>query len=154
MAAKISLRKVDQDILAFVHQRIINEQFLVLGKELKQWEALYERVKAAVDKPKRTPGEGISVARAIEVFRGALGRRLVVPAGQPGREWYIQLQRRISASGLTEALAKRAAEIAGAQWRGSIKAESIIRQADTLLSEGNLSVMGQAPDDAGDMSDL
>lgn len=152
MPVRITLRKKDLEILAAVDEVGLSLDFS--AKQMKLWSSFYERVLAAEMKP-RKKASGLTVAQAIEIFRGALGRRLVVPAGTPGPEWFIALQRRINSSGLTAELAKAAAETAGATWKGSIKAESIIRQADTLLSDSNRDYLGASlPAEAVDMTEL
>lgn len=80
--------------------------------------------------------KGLAVGAAIEAFRGVLGDRLVLPPN-PGPGWYAPLARRLSDMGVTTADCRRAASVAGERWRGYIKAESIIRQCDVLLSEVN-----------------
>lgn len=158
MAIRITLRKCDLDIIEVVDDAVTNTLLVpeeLSSKQLKAWSSFNERVLAAINKPKRQRAGVLSVADAIEVFRGVLGRRLVVPAGQPGPEWYAPLQKRLYASGLTALLAKKAAEVAAAQWKGSIKAESLIRQADTLLSDSNMdSIEADLPPSATDMEDL
>jgi predicted NBD/HSP70 family sugar kinase len=76
---------------------------------------------------------GIGVAAAIDAFRGVLGPRLVLPP-RPGPSWFAPLARRLGDMGVTVDDCKRAAEVAAERWRGAIKAESIIRQCDVLLS--------------------
>lgn len=77
--------------------------------------------------------KGLAVGAAIEAFRGVLGNRLVLPPN-PGPSWYAPLARRLADMGVTADDCKKAAEVAEERWRGAIKAESIIRQCDTLLS--------------------
>ena len=156
MAIRLTLRKADLEILAVMDEIATEGTAPVLSpKQLKAWSSFHERCLAAEMKPKKNKGEGISVRKAIEVFRGVLGRRLVVPAGSPSPGWWAQLQKRLNDSGITEEHAQKAAEIAGANWKGLIKAESIVRQIDTLLSEATISNMGtQLKPEAEDMTDL
>lgn len=84
---------------------------------------------------------GISAKDAIAAWRSVLGSRLIEPpSGASGV--FAQIHRRLAALGLTEDQCRRAAVAAGVRWKGSIKAESIARQADVLLSD-------EAPDDVG-----
>jgi hypothetical protein len=149
----LRLRKADLEILALVNTEI-HSGAIDWDKEYKQWDSFYRRVLAS-QKPKDKTASSLSVRAAIDIFRGVLGRRLIVPAGSPPPSWYITLQNRINASGLTPALAKAAAEMAGASWKGAIKAESIIRQADALLSEGHVETLSRSlPEEAKDMDEL
>lgn len=155
MPVRITLRKSDLEILAVADSFMTCGSGALSSKQEKAWTSFHERVLAAELKPKKEKGEGISVRKAIEVFRGVLGRRLVIPAGSPSPGWWAQLQKRLNDSGITEELAKRGAEVAGAQWKGLIKAESIIRQIDGLLSDASISNMGtQLKPEAEDMTDL
>lgn len=94
------------------------------------------------DAPKKT--KGMSVGAAIEAFRGVLGRRLVLPPN-PSVGWYAQMGNRLAALGMTPELCRTAAETAARNWMGNIKAESIIRQADTLLHDSEEEAMPSNP---------
>lgn len=143
MAVKLTLRKADLEVLAVVDDMLEGQRHDGLTPaQWKAWSSFSQRVQAAEMKPKTKRGAGLKVADAVEIFRGVLGRRLVLPAGQPGPVWYIQLQNRINASGLTKEHLEAAAKVAAAQWRGPVKAESIIRQCDVLLSDANLEMLG------------
>jgi hypothetical protein len=77
--------------------------------------------------------KGLAVGAAIDAFRGVLGGRLVLPPN-PGPGWYAPLARRLADMGVNADDCRRAAAEAGQRWRGMIKAESIIRQCDVLLT--------------------
>lgn len=77
---------------------------------------------------------GISVAAAVEVIKLALGPRTVLPPN-PTAAWFAPLSHRLAALGVTVDDVRRAAEAAGRRWNGLIKAESVIRQCDVLLSD-------------------
>lgn len=156
MAVRITLRKSDLVALAAANDRMyVEDRDPQLTKLVKQWDSFYSRVLAAVNKPKASKGEGVSVRRAIDIFRGVLGRRLVEPAGNPAPFWFIQLQNKLNASGITEELAKKAAEVASVEWKGSVKVQSIINQADLLLSAHTTSRLGaDLKVEAEDMSEL
>lgn len=137
-------RKADYELieaLDSVVDDIVDGTVPSLSKQQqKAWSSFYERVQKAAMKPKNSGG-GLSVREAVTVLQGVLGRRLVLPAGFPrcGQVWFIQLQNRINASGLTAELVAKAGKEADKQWRnGRIKFESIIRQADTLLADVRL----------------
>jgi hypothetical protein len=76
---------------------------------------------------------GLPVARAIEAFRGVLGGRLIEPPSSASGV-FAAMQKRLTALGLTIDNCAEVARAAGGAWTGAIKAESIIRQADRLLS--------------------
>lgn len=84
---------------------------------------------------------GISAKDAIAAWRSVLGSRLIEPP-QGAAGVFAQIHRRLAALGLTEDQCRRAAVAAGVRWKGPIRAESIARQADALLSD-------EAPDDVG-----
>ncbi len=155
MTVTLRLRKADLEVLATVDSLLEGDQFRGFpysGKQMKAWTSLYERVLKAELKPRKSKTATISVSDALNCFRGVLGKRLVVPAGNAGPAWWSQLQNRINASGLTAPLCTEAARIAGDQWKGPIKGESIIRQADALLSDYQHEF--DLPEAAEDMTEL
>lgn len=154
MSITIRLRKADLEILAIADAVMDGRHGRVGSAHSRAWSSLMERVTAAEMRP-RKPKPSISVNAAVTAFRGVLGNRLVMPAGNPGPGWWSQLQSRLNASGMTEALCTEAARAAGSAWRGPIKAESIIRQADVLLSEAGAEANAPAaPQEVEDMQDL
>ncbi len=157
MAIRFPMRKADLDIIAALDEEVTNGNGRLSPKQIKDWVSFHERVLKAQLAPKKKKGSGISVAKAVEVLRGVLGKRLVLPASWPnaGPLWFIPLQNRINASGLTAAHIEAAGKVAAAQWRGGVKAESIIRQTDMLLSDANMEKLGLSlPEPAEDMVDL
>ncbi len=153
MAVKLILRKADLEILAEAAQEL---DAVFRDKKLReQWASFYQRVELARLAPPKKPSVSISVNGAIEIFRGVLGKRLVLPAGNPGAGWFAPLQKRLNDSGLTKEHCEAAAKVAAVMWKGPIKAESIIRQCDVLLSDANMeSVGGMLPEPAPDMAEL
>jgi hypothetical protein len=155
MPPRIALRKADLEILAVVDDLLDGLAEGLSPKQHKAWSLFHERVLAAEMKPKKEKqAEGIPVRTAIEIFRGALGRRLVEPVGRPSQWWFVRLQNKLNDSGVTDELARRAAEVAGAQWKGSIKVESIINNVDRLLSDSNMDLMADVKSEAQDMIEL
>ena len=156
MPIRVILRKADLEILALADEYMTSGTGALSNKQEKLWSAFYERVLAAEMKPKKKGG-GLTVSQAVETLQGVLPKRLVLPASwpNPGGQWFAQLQNRINASGLTAAHIKAAGQVAAAQWKGPIKAESIIRQTDVLLSDANMEKLGlEAPEPAHDMTEL
>lgn len=134
------LRKSDRELLAILDLRFeegcLFEDDEREGKFSKAWHSFYERVLA--DEKKREKKEtGYPVRDAIKAISGVLRGRAITPAGNPGQDFFVPLQRRINASGLTEDLIVKAAKQAMKEWRGRIRVESVIRQADDLLSKGS-----------------
>ncbi len=139
----VRLRKADLELLATI-DKAIESGHLLVGKQVKAWSGFYERLLGAEMRPKRKVGV-FSVQAAIGVIKDVLGMRAVLPAGSASQAWYAQMQKRITDSGLNHDLMKEAAGVAGMLWRGPIKVESVIRQADVLLSEASVAT---APQDA------
>lgn len=89
---------------------------------------------AKLDKSEKPKTEGLGVKEAVGAFQGVLGDRLILPMGAV---WGM-MQNRIKALGLTVEQCSAIASAAGTQWSGRIKAESLVRQAEKLLTdEGN-----------------
>jgi nucleoid-associated protein YgaU len=132
------LRKADRELLATIDTRIEDGELFDEqdGKLRKAWSSFFERV-LADDKKREGKVTGYPVRDAIKAISGVLRGRAITPAGSPGQVFFIPLQNRINASGLTEDLIVKAAKQAAKEWRGRIRVESVIRQADDLLSKGN-----------------
>lgn len=99
----------------------------------KVTESILEKLDRSEVTPKKKR-EGMSVAAAIEAFRGVLGSRLVLPPN-PSAGWYAMQSAQLTRLGMTPDLCRAVAMQAGSIWQGNIKAESIIRQADRLLHD-------------------
>lgn len=84
----------------------------------------------AANTPK--PAKGTPIREAIDAFRRALGNRLVVPPSSAAA-LYASMQRRLSDLGIGAADCYEVARIAAVVWEGSVRAESLVRQADKLL---------------------
>lgn len=89
-------------------------------------------------------GTYLTVNDAIDAFAGVLGKRLIAPTFQAVGV-RAQMKNRIQALGLTRADCVTVAKVAGAQWQGAIRAESLVRQADKLLQESQLDLSGAPP---------
>lgn len=94
---------------------------------------LVEKVETAELRQKaKVSGKGLAPQVAVEIFKGVLGKRLVPPlAGE-----YGQLAGLLKSKGLNAEQCKAAAAAAGREWKGTVRALSIVRQADKLLSVG------------------
>lgn len=80
---------------------------------------------------------GITAGQLLDEFRVILGARLVLPPSSAVGV-YAQIARRAEQLGLSIAQWRAVAREAGARWRGPIRAESIVRQADVLMSDAPL----------------
>ena len=77
---------------------------------------------------------GLSPQVAAEAFKEVLGNRLVLPPSGAGGAWGA-MGARIKALGLSRGDCVNIAKAAAADWRpGPIRAESLVRQADVLLT--------------------
>lgn len=70
----------------------------------------------------------------VEVCKGALGSRLILPLSGAAGVWGVIIGR-LKQTGLTREQAARAARAAAVQWQGPVRLESIVRQADKLLHQ-------------------
>lgn len=84
-------------------------------------------------------GSYLTVTDAISAFREVLGNRLVAPGFQAVGV-LGQMKNRIQALGLTRADCVTIAKVAGAEWQGLVRAESLVRQADKLMANGQLEI--------------
>lgn len=98
---------------------------------VKDAASILEKLELAEMPVKKAPG--LSVNDAIAAFREVLGQRLLAP-GYQAVGVLAQMKNRIQALGLTRDDCVRVATVAGAQWQGVIRAESLVRQADKLLA--------------------
>lgn len=132
------LRKADRELFGIIDKRIEDGELFDEqdGKLRKSWSSFFERV-LADEKKRDAKVTGYPVRDAIKAISGVLRGRAITPAGNPGQDFYVPLQRRINASGLTEDLIVKASKQAMKEWRGRIRVESVIRQADDLLSKGS-----------------
>jgi len=84
---------------------------------------------------------GLAAQTAVEAFVQVLGNRLVKPPAGAQGVWGA-MGNRLRMLGLTRGDCVTIARVAGAAWRGPIKAESLVRQADTLLSGAQSAIPG------------
>ncbi len=83
-------------------------------------------------KPKKAVG--LSPVTAVEAFKEVLGNRLLAPLASANGVWG-SMGARIKALGLSRGDCVTIAKSAKAEWRnGPIKAESLVRQAESLLA--------------------
>jgi hypothetical protein len=158
--AGIRLTKAEREALVHVADTVLlYEHDFTTGKHdqkmLKGWRSLVEKVKAA-DAPK-DKGCSLSLKIALSAFDEVLGKRLVRPPPGAQAVW-AQLTNRLKALGLTRDDCITVAKAAAGEWRGPIKAYSLLNQADTLLAmaSGNLdtTVRGTAPLTRADLDEL
>lgn len=113
------------------------EEFLdtaLTDKERKLVTAVVRKLETA-EMPVKS--SGLPLAEALAAFREVLGSRLVTPpSGAAGV--YAQMTKRLHALGLSRMDCVTIAKAAGVEWQGRIKAESLLRQGDVLLSSSQL----------------
>ena len=110
---------------------------------------VFEKLKNA-EKPR---GSGVPAAQAVEAFREVLGNRLIAPLSGARGVW-AAMQNRLNALGLSRMDCVSAAKAASVEWRGPIKAESIVRQADRLLQAAQLEIPGAGSQRPVEMEDV
>lgn len=125
MAGAIRLTKAERD---FIREAIATHTS-PWGTAAPKVQKLATSVNAKLDKAEAPKDTGVDVKVAVAAFEGVLGSRLTKPMGAV---WGI-MQNRIRALGLTEEDCTKIAKAAAAEWRGPVKAESLVRQAETLL---------------------
>lgn len=138
MAGAIRLTKAEREFL-LNEVPFVRECALQSGNKraMKVADAIIAKLEAA-EKPR---GSGVPAAQAVEAFREVLGNRLIAPLSGARGVW-AQIQNRLNALGLSRMDCVSAAKAAAAEWRGPIKAESIVRQADRLLQAAQLEIPG------------
>jgi hypothetical protein len=101
------------------------------GKTAAAESALEKLIASEKPEPPKLKAK-LTLQAALEIFRGALGARLVLPPiGADGM--YGAMQRRLTALQLDAEQCRAIAVQAGAEWAGRIKASSILNQAEVLL---------------------
>jgi hypothetical protein len=123
---------------------------------LKLCESIVDKLdKSELVRARKKQRGGLSIDAALAAFAVALGGRLIRP---PPRAFTVfgQMARRIADLGLTKEDCTRIAIEAGRRWpRGGIKAESIVRQADRLMTrEVTVDPEARAPDGPMGMEDI
>lgn len=101
------------------------------GKAKKAAESIVVKL-AQSEAPQEKLRDYLTVKDAIEAFRSVLDRRLIVPPNGAGL-LFIQMQHKLKALALTREQCVQAATQAGSEWKGNIKAQSILNQAEALL---------------------
>jgi hypothetical protein len=119
-------------------------------KVRKLYESILTKLESAALSVKSV---GLPVGQAIAAFAEALGSRLIAPPSGAGII-YAQMSRRIAALGLTRGQCLEIAKEAGHRWVGAIKAESIVRQAEVLMSAEVQSPGRSTPKQPVEMDDL
>lgn len=125
MASAIRLTKAERDL---IRRRLVVET----EKEAATRETILEKLTRSELPPVKK--RGISLTDAIAAVRGVLGSRLVLPPTITAG-WAAAQTNRLNQLGMTLDLCRLVAEEAGRQWRGPIKMESVVRQADRLLHD-------------------
>lgn len=125
MAGAIRLTKAERE---FIREAIATHTS-PWGTASPKAQKLAGSINAKLDKSEAPKGTGVDVKVAVAAFQGVLGTRLIMPMGSV---WGI-MQNRIRALGLTTADCTKIAEAAKGEWRGPVKAESLVRQAEKLL---------------------
>lgn len=113
------------------------------------------------EQPKERGGAecSLTLTAAIDAFRIALAKRLVMPPNPPP-SWYAIQQKKLNNLGLTRESAFEVAKKASEQWNGPVKVESLINQAAALLadtSDFSTPAQSMAPnlvDGTGDLDEL
>jgi hypothetical protein len=146
VSGKLRLVKVEREVVRMA---------LAEWNPLKQaWVNAKESTLDKLDRSELIRGKGrpstaTPIRDVMRVFSGVLGRRLIPPPSS-GRQIWAQMQRRVDALGVDLEGCRELAEEAGRRWQGSIKAESIVRQAERLqhpldTNEGNREVSERTP---------
>lgn len=139
--AGIRLTKAERGVIDYINERC-PDVLEGMPKLAKAWTSFMSKVEASVAPDK---GCSLPLKEATAAFREVLGNRLVLPpSGAAGV--YAQMTKRLKALGLTRGDCVTVAKSAAAEWRGPIKAVSLLNQADTLLAaaQGELD-LGSAP---------
>ena len=134
MASAIRLTGAEREFLA----RKIDEAGCTNDKEERLRASVLAKLEASEMPVRKT---GLSAQVAVEAFAGVLGNRLVQPPRAALGVWGA-MGNRLRMLGLTRGDCVTIAKVAAAAWRGPIKAESLVRQADTLLSGAQMEVPG------------
>lgn len=114
------------------------DECVTLPKSLKR--EAFDSVLAKLEeseRPKDSRGAGLAVTVALDAFKAVLGDRLVVPP-TPGAPWWAQMGKGLKKFGLSKQQCTTIAKTAAAEWRGPIKALSLVNQADVLLHNSQL----------------
>lgn len=155
MASAIRLTKAERTVL---REALEDWTSVVLTEVATKDKKIVEGILTKLDLSElglKKKSTGLAVPKAVEAFRGVLGARLIVPP-TPGPSWWAQMSRKLADYGLTEGDCRTVAKVAAAQWQGPIRAESLIRQADRLLSmsQQELPIAAKHPKAGIDMEDL
>jgi hypothetical protein len=113
---------------------------------VKDAHAILEKLELAEMPVKK--GTYLSTNDAIAAFKEVLGQRLLAPGFQAVGV-LAQMKNRIQALGLTRQDCVTIAKVAGSEWQGVIRAESLVRQADKLLAKSQLDIKSFAPPPRG-----
>lgn len=129
MAGALRFTKAERELIRHALEWLRQGQ----DKSSKTAESVLEKLELA-ELPVRK-GSYLTVPDAISAFREVLGQRLLAPRFE-ARGVLGQMKNRIQALGLTRQDCITIAKVAGEQWQGVIRAESLVRQADKLLADG------------------
>lgn len=131
MAKGIRFTKPERDFI----RRAVGLLCSPWGEQTKLTQKLADSVNEKLELSEMPVKKGtyLTVPDAISAFRSVLGQRLVAPGFQAVGV-LSQMKQRIQALGLTKSDCVQIAKVAGAEWRGPIRAESLVRQADVLMA--------------------
>lgn len=143
MAAAIRFTKPEREI---VRDRVFAVASQSEGK--RGILAICQSIIAKLDESERprppASARGTSISEAMAAFREVLGGRLVPPPDGASGMW-AQMAKRVGALGITRLDCLSIAKTAGSQWRGQIKALSLVNQAETLLQASQLISVDDEP---------
>lgn len=108
----------------------------IKGQPLKEsWRRTAESIGAKLDTaeaPQVPKAKGLPVRDAIDGFRDGLGNRLLA-LDSYSTGWYAKVSNRLSLLGLTKEDCTTIARNAGQEWKGRIKVDSLVNNAERFL---------------------
>jgi hypothetical protein len=121
------------------------------GPRLRAAQSVIDKLEKST-KPKPAKATGLSATVAVEAFKDVLGSRLLAPLPNAQGVW-MGIGRRLAALGVSRMDCVAMAKSAAVLWpKGRIKAESIVRNAELLLSDVQQELPGTV--EASEMDDL
>lgn len=133
MARAVRFLKPERELIQRYAQSIVDCPTAIPKGVVKAAQGIVAKL-AESEAPQDKSRSHLSVQEAISLFQGVLGRRLIIPPNGASLI-YIQMSKRLKSLGLDKDQCRIAAEEAGRQWQGNIKAQSIINQAERLLQD-------------------
>lgn len=133
MAAGVRFTKVEREFIRGWVQATVDSG-AAGSRDRKTADSILEKLEKSEMVKGKGRAPGIPYPKVLEAFRCELGDRLVPPLGGA----VGMMLKRIGTLGLTLDDLHTIAREAGRRWKGRIKAESLVRQAETLLHESRL----------------